>query len=209
MLGPPGRERPSKKEEEDTFLLSLFGHHLHPRQQRTAGGRKSWVTVQKPGRGQRSQVHKYKRDRDTLACLPVLTKHAPPHSGTHSLADDLAQPPDSLQHTRSPSTAHSEQDSRAGWFAAYQLQALPALSLLQGWVFPAGTSLRSLYSNLWKSVSDAAAPAYYLFISSLPAETLLSEESCSPETEESRSCRESWEQREGETETPDTLVCLS
>lgn len=124
----------------------------------------------------------------------MLIKHAPPHSGTHSFANDLAQPPDCLQHTHSPSTAHSEQDPRAVWFAAYQLLALPALPLLQGWVFPAGTSLGSLYSNLWKSVSDAAAPAYYLFISSsLPAETLLSEESCSPETEEGRSCRESWE----------------
>ncbi|KAF5919380.1 hypothetical protein HPG69_009861 [Diceros bicornis minor] len=35
----------------------------------------------------------------------------------------------------------------------------------------------SLYCNLWKFVSDAAAPAHYLFISSLPpAETLLSGE---------------------------------
>lgn len=156
MLGPPGRERPSKKEEEDTFLLSLFGHHLHPRQQRTAGGRKSWVAdCPETGKGSVEPSPQIQKGQGHACLLPVLTKHAPPHSGTHSLADDLAQPPDSLQHTRSPSTAHSEQDPRAGWFAAYQLQALPALPLLQGWVFPAGTSLRSLYSNLWKSVSDA------------------------------------------------------
>lgn len=74
------------------------------------------------------------------------TKHAAPHNGTHSPSDDMAQPPDSLQHPHTQSTAHSEQDLRAGCFAAYQLQALLALPLLQGWVFPAGASLPLLQS---------------------------------------------------------------
>lgn len=110
--------------------------------------RAGWLTVQSLGGGRQSQLHKYKRGRDMLACLPMHTEPAPPHNGItpspmtwHSLL--------TVYNTgrHSPSTAHSAQDPGAGCFAAYQLQALPALPLLlQSWVFPAGTSLPLLQS---------------------------------------------------------------
>lgn len=137
--------------------------------------RAGWRTVQSLGGGRQSQLHKYKRGRDMLACLPMHTEPAPPHNGItpspmtwHSLLTvyntGTRHPPptlhrtpelDALQPTSCGPCQPSLSSSRAGFF-----QPEP----------------RSLYCNLWKLVSDAAAPAYYLFISSfLPAETLLSE----------------------------------
>lgn len=164
MLGPPGRKRPSKKEEEDTFLLSLFGHHLHPRQQRTAGGRKSWVAdCPETRKGSAEPSPQIQKGQDTLACLPVLTKHAPPHSGTHSLADDLAQPPDSLQHTRSPPTLNRTPELD-GLQPTSCRPCRPSLSSRAGFFQPEPRSAPSTAISGNRCLTRLLLPIIYLFL---------------------------------------------
>ncbi|XP_006987919.3 nuclear receptor-interacting protein 2 isoform X4 [Peromyscus maniculatus bairdii] len=163
-----------------------------------------------PGRGSAEPTPQIQKGQGH-ACLPP---HAygtrTPTQWHHSLSDDLAQPPDSLQHRQALAIHRPLCTGPRSWM----LCSLPAAGPASPPSPPPelGFSSRNLapstaISGNW-CLTRLLLPIIYLFLLFFPLRPSCQKESCSPETEKGRSCRESWEQRGGREGLPGTLVCL-
>lgn len=102
-----------------------------------------------------------------LACFPMLTKHAPPHSGTHFLTNDLAQPPDCLRTHHPPPTLNRTPE-------LYGLQPTscrpcrPSLFSRAGFFQPEPRSAPSTAISGNRCLTRLLLPIIYLFLLLFP-----------------------------------------